>query len=360
MHGRSGWASVFKVAVLYAGAVVGAGFASGQEILQFFIVFGSSGLWGAILAAALFCYLGGLVMFLAVSIGSTNYRDLYRVMLGSAPGRVMDCLSLFMLPGGVVVMLAGGGAVYSEHLGLPQALGTLLTALFTAGVVIMGLKGVISANALLVPLKMAAIVVICLLALVFAQPGEESHRAISGAAGGTRINWAWSAVLYVSYNMVVPVAVLSSLGRTVSLRAGVAGGMLGGLVLGAAAGLIVIAGLKFYPGITGYEVPLLYIAGSLGSGLKVVLGVLVWVAILTTAIADTHGFASRFAESRSLKYKAAGTALVLLALPLSTLKFSLLVKVLYPLFGYAGLILLAALLFMPPLLILRRKFARIV
>lgn len=359
MRGSPGWPSAFRVAVLYAGAVVGAGFASGQEILQFFIVFGESGLWGVMLAAALFCYLGGLVMFLAVSIGSGNYRDLYRVILGSAPGRLMDCLSLFMLPGGVVVMLAGGGAVFSEHLGLPQALGTLLTALITAAVVIRGLKGVISANALLVPLKMAAIVIVCLLALTFAQAGGESHR-ISGAAGGSRINWAWSAVLYVSYNMVVPVAVLSSLGRTVSLRAGVVGGMLGGLVLGAAAGLMVVTGLKFYPGITGYEVPLLYIAGSLGSGLKIVMGVLVWVAILTTAIADTHGFASRFADSRSGRYKAAGMGLVLLALPLSSLKFSLLVKFLYPLFGYAGLILLAALLFIPPLSFFRRKFVQTV
>lgn len=360
MHGSSGWASVFKVAVLYAGAVIGAGFASGQEILQFFIVFGSSGLWGALLAAALFCYLGGLVMFLSVSVGSSNYRDIYRVILGRAFGRVMDWLSLFMLPGGVVVMLSGGGAVYAEHLGMSQALGTLLTALITAAVVIMGLKGVISANALLVPMKMAAIVIVCLLVLVFAQPGAEGQRAISGASGGTRINWVWSAVLYVSYNMVVPVAVLSSLGRTVSLRAGIVGGMLGGLVLGAAGGLIVIAGLKFYPGITGYEVPLLYIAGSLGSGVKVVLGWLVWVAILTTAIADTHGFASRFADSRSTRYRAAGMGLILLALPLSTLKFSLLVKVLYPLFGYAGLILLAALLFIPPLRIFRRKFAQTV
>lgn len=358
MHVSSGWLSVFKVVVLYAGAVIGAGFASGQEILQFFIVFGGDGLWGVTLAGALFCYLGGLVMFLSVSMGATNYRDLYRAVLGGAPGRVMDLLSLAMLPGGIVVMLAGGGAVFSEQLGLPRLLGTLLTALVITAVISMGLQGVITANAVLVPVKVAAIVLICLLALVFSHPSPETRRSFIEPVYGARINWGWSALLYVSYNMVVPAAVLSSLGRSVSVRAGVIGGMLGGAVLGGLAFLMVYTGLSFYPHIAGYEVPLLYIAGSLGSAARTVLGALIWVAILTTAIADTHGFASRLSGSHSLRYKVAGVGVVLLCLPLSSLKFSLLVKVLYPLFGYAGLILLAALLFIPPVKFFRRKFFR--
>lgn len=358
MHSYSGRLSAFNVAVLYIGPVIGAGFASGQEILQFFIAFGNSGLRGALLAAAMFCFLGGLVMRLAVSVGASDYRDVYRTVLGRIPARAMDLLSLAMLPGGVTVMLAGGGAVFSEHLGMPQLAGTLITALATAAVISMGLKGVVSANSLLVPVKVAAIASICLIALAFAHPPDQAPPAAAGQAYGSRINWAWSAVLYVSYNMVVPVAVLSSLGRSVSLRDGVRGGMLGGAVLGVMALLMVTTGLSFYPGITACEVPLLMIAGSIGPFFKTVLGALLWVAILTTAIADTHGFASRFAESHTRRYRAVGAGLVAACLPLSTFKFSLLVKVLYPLFGYAGLILLAALLFVPPLKIFRRKFLR--
>ena len=355
MHFTPGGASACKIALLYAGSVIGAGFASGQEILQFFIIFGKMGLWGGIMAAVLFCYLGGLVMHLSVAAASTNYRDLYRSLLGRTLEKAMDFLSLVMLPGGVVVMLAGGGAVFSEHLGLPQFLGTLLTALITAAVISMGLQGVISANVALVPLKLAAIVIICLLALAFAGPETEVIREDTAFTAGNQAHWAWSAVLYVSYNMVVPVAVLSTLGRVVQPRAGVLGGMAGGAVLGAVACLVVVTGLCFYPGLKYYEVPLLYIAGSLGPAVKTVLGMLIWVAILTTAIADTHGFASRFASSRSPRYRVIGIGLVLCAMPLSSLKFSFLVKLLYPLFGYGGLILLGALVFIPPVRAIRRK-----
>ncbi len=358
MHLSWGRVSAFNVAVLYVGPVIGAGFASGQEILQFFTVFGSSGLWGVMLAGALFCYLGGLVMYLSVSTAARNYTDIYRTVLGGAPARAMDYLSLAMLPGGLVVMLAGGGAVFSEHLGLPRITGTLLTALITAAVIYTGLQGVISANTLLVPFKVAAISGICLLALAFGRPLPEIGAAAVEPSYGSRINWAWSALLYVSYNMVVPVAVLSSLGRAVSLQAGVRGGVAGGAALWAVALLMVATGLYFYPGITGYEVPMLFIAGNLGSLVKTVLVTLIWVAILTTAIADAHGFASRIAGGNTRKYKIIGAGVVFICLPLSTLKFSVLVKVIYPLFGYAGLVLLAALLFIPPVRILRRKFSR--
>lgn len=355
MHIKSNGWPVYKIMTLYLGAVIGAGFASGQEILQFFIVFGAEGIMGVALATLLFSYLGGLVMILAVTTGASNYSDIYIKILGNIPGRVMDILSTAMLPGGLLVMLAGGGAVFSEHLGLPGFAGTALVALVTIMALSGGLQGVVYANAVLVPLKVVAILLICIITLIYSANFSE-YEPGGAASYGSRVNWAWSAILYVSYNMVVPLAVLSSLGRSVPLRAGLAGGMLGGVMLGALAAVVTVAGLGFYPAITGYEVPLLFIAGHLGNAVKTALGFLIWLAILTTAIAEAHGFASRFARPDSKKYRLIGIGTVLLALPASSLKFSDLVAVLYPLFGYAGLVLLFSLLFIVPVRFIRRKF----
>jgi len=49
----------------YLGAVVGAGFVSGQEVVQFFVQYGRLGWWGAIIAALLFALLGGILMQIA-------------------------------------------------------------------------------------------------------------------------------------------------------------------------------------------------------------------------------------------------------------------------------------------------------
>jgi uncharacterized membrane protein YkvI len=51
-----------KISTAYIGAVIGAGFASGQEIMQFFILHDGKGLTGAVLATLLFSYLGNRLL----------------------------------------------------------------------------------------------------------------------------------------------------------------------------------------------------------------------------------------------------------------------------------------------------------
>jgi len=49
---------IFKIAGAFVGVLVGAGFASGQELLVFFVYFGAWGVVGTLLSAALFTFLG--------------------------------------------------------------------------------------------------------------------------------------------------------------------------------------------------------------------------------------------------------------------------------------------------------------
>ena len=45
----------FQIGAAFIGVIVGAGFASGQEILQFFTSFGAIGIAGSIVATAIIC-----------------------------------------------------------------------------------------------------------------------------------------------------------------------------------------------------------------------------------------------------------------------------------------------------------------
>jgi uncharacterized membrane protein YkvI len=337
---------LIKVVNAYIGAVIGAGFASGQEIMQFFVLHGTSGLKGVALATALFAYLGGYVMFVCSSLKSTSYKEIFTLVLGSRAGRVMDLLNLCMLLGGLGVMLSGSAAVFGEQFGLPGRAGVLVVATLTALVILGGLDGVLTANVFMVPLKFLAVSLISLAALCLGQ-GPANLQQFGPATAGVAGHWAVASFLYVSYNMLVPVAVLASLGRIVPRKIGVAGGVLGGLLLGSAVFLVTLAGLRHFPEAANYQIPMLYLAGRLGHGFRLALGLLIWLAILTTAIAQAHGFASRLAGGALQPYRICGIGACLLALPLSGFSFAPLVRLLYPLFGYAGLVLLVALLVAP-------------
>lgn len=335
-----------KVVTIYIGAVIGAGFASGQEIMQFFILHGLSGLKGVVLITVLFAYLGGYVMYICTSLKSTGYKDIFILLLGPRAGKFMDILNLCMLPCGLGVMLSGSAAVFGEQFGLPAGAGVLVVVTVTVLVIYGGLDGVLTANVFMVPLKFLAVSLISLAAF-YQYGGPANLGQVIPAVPGVAGHWAAAGFLYVSYNMLVPVAVLSSLGGVVPRNIGVAGGILGGLLLGTAVCLVALAGLKALPQLSTYQIPLLYLAGSLGEGFRLFIGLLIWLAILTTAIAQAHGFASRLSGGALKPYRVFGIGACLLALPLSCISFPALVRFLYPLFGCAGLILLLALLLAP-------------
>ncbi len=343
--------SIFKVAMVYVGGVIGAGFASGQEIMQFFAKHGEIGILGAVLAGGLFIYLGILIMYLSVSLGARNYLVVLRSILGVKLAKLIDMLSLIMLPGGFAVMLAGSGAVFSEHLGFPQHWGVLSTALFSCVVLFKGIKGFVGANVILVPVKICAITLLCLAALLIKPLDNGAGHVINTREAG----FVWDAILYVSYNMIVPVAVMSSLGKNVSLKEGVLGAAAGGAVLALCILLVTVSEINFFPGITGYEIPILYMASFLPGVFKGFMVALIWIAILTTAVADAHGFAARLSVPGSKSYRLTIVGLAIIILPLASLKFSFLVKILYPMFGYCGLVLLAGLSIMPVVGLIRRN-----
>ena len=342
----------FKITTVYIGAVIGAGFASGQEIMQFFILQGQGGLYGSLLAALLFAYLGGLVVYLSVKYSTRNYKELILHLLGRKFVGLFDLLSMLTLFGGLSVMMSGSAAVFREHLGLSPLLGALTVAVFSVFVLLGGLNRVLQVNVILVPLKLAAVVTVAVAGICFYSHGFVLPPSLpdgKGVAG----HWAPAGMLYVSYNMIVPFAMLSSLGAHVPVKTGVAAGVAGGLLIGLAVFLVALAGMIFYPEVAGYEVPMIILAGFQGVFVKWFLSLMIWVAMLTTAIGNVHGLASRLSPEGGKKYVAWGTVICLLALLPATVNFSFLVRFLYPLFGYVGLLLLVSLLFGP--LVKRRR-----
>jgi uncharacterized membrane protein YkvI len=59
------WWEVVRIAFTYIGTIVGAGFASGQEILQFFTKYGWMALFTIGLSTLLFIWLGIKVMLIS-------------------------------------------------------------------------------------------------------------------------------------------------------------------------------------------------------------------------------------------------------------------------------------------------------
>lgn len=333
------------LAVAYLGAVIGAGFASGQEIVQFFVVYGEQGLVGTLLAAVLFALSGALLMWLAFRKRISTYQGILKFVLGQRWGRLVDLLLALFLFLGISTMLSAAGAIFSEHFYLPAYQGIGLTLILVLILLFRGHRGLTAAYSFLVPVKIILLLGISSYAafcfeLPTIVPGQYSFLLQPRPQG-----WLSAAVLYVAYNFTLAMVILTEYQRQTNLRAGIRGALIGGLVLGLILLVNYCALSRFLPAVLNYEVPMLYVCGNISLTVKHLYCAVLWLGILTTALANAYGFAQRFSRFCGISYPLALGICLLLAVPLSLQSFSGLVGKIYPIFGFLGIIILVALFY---------------
>lgn len=331
-----------QVACTYVGTIVGAGFASGQEILKFFGSYGAGGLGGALTAGVLFALLGGAVAYTATAWGTRNYKQYARCLYGERLARLFDTIIIFFLYCGLSVMLVASGSLFSQVFGCSLWPGFMAAAVLIYIALLTGIEGILWLNTLLTPLLLFACAGTATLALI--QGGHIS--SISSGSAGTLLggNWFIASVLYVAYNSVIGTVILSSLGdkpKTACIK----GAVTGGIILGALAAVICQALLLQGENITAREIPLLELAAQFHPWVGRLYSVALWGAILTTGLSNGFGLLKRLEgggrRSRTLLALAVvSPAFLFVGWPLARA-----VGTIYPLLGYIGVLFMIAAIF---------------
>ena len=154
-----------KIAGAFIGVIVGAGFASGRELLLFFVNFGLWGLIGTLVSAALFTFLGMALAGLGNRLRATSHKDVVHAICGRYLGVFVDLLITFFMFGVTVVMLAGGGALLEQQFGIPALTGSVLVTLLVVAVVCLDVQKVIMLIGAVTPFLILAATAIALYAV---------------------------------------------------------------------------------------------------------------------------------------------------------------------------------------------------
>jgi uncharacterized membrane protein YkvI len=337
--------STLKVAATYIGTVVGAGFATGQEILQFFTRFGAMGLAGLMVATVMFIVFGYIIMDLGKKLHASSYLEIIMYSGGNRIGIIIDSIITVFLFGSFTAMIAGTGALFSQQLNFPYFIGNILMAILTALTVMTGIKGVINSISFVVPFLLIAVIGTSIFSFINSPPNITASSAIIGTNGLIN-NWFMAAVLYVSYNIIISVAVLGPLGSEARNRNCVRNGaILGGLGLGLGSVMIYLSLTGNISEILGLEVPMIFVAGKISSTVQTIYSLVLIAEVYTTAVGSLYGFVSRITdiEKNPIKGKLIISVITIVALLASQFGFTNFVKYLYPVVGYGGIVLLICL-----------------
>ena len=73
--------NIFKITFVIIGTLIGAGFASGQEMHIFFFSYGTNGLWGLLISSILM----GIIIYKTLKMvdkyGISNYKELIDIII---------------------------------------------------------------------------------------------------------------------------------------------------------------------------------------------------------------------------------------------------------------------------------------
>jgi uncharacterized membrane protein YkvI len=299
------------VGLAFAGIVIGAGFASGQEILQFFSRHGASGTIGIFLTGFLL-WLGGWRLLELGRRGLRSLPDLLdRAYRGRARAAVRRLLAACYLAA-LLAVGAAGGALLRGLLPMPAPWASLLVLIALLMAAALGVDGLIRLNAVVLPPLVAVLV------LVAAHlPGAWSGPATPG--------WWASATVYASYNLFMSVAFLLPVGARLRSAGESAQAAAIGAATVAALALVVHRGI-LGSGVTG-DLPLVQAISRAAPAYALPFRLMLLASVATTGVAQAFAL---LGQSRRYAW------VVLLGWPATWLGLTAVVATLYPLMGVAA------------------------
>ncbi len=302
---------VLEIVMTVIGAVIGAGFASGRELVGFF---GWTPDWRIALVVGV-CFFAITAAYLL--LGSSKRKS------GKMFNELFSLLSFFNSIVTLAVMLAGTDALLRDVTGLSFPF-SLVMGLISVVVVSLGRRGLVGANLLLAPSLVVIIALICLLTINSPSFLTEDAQGISNAFS------------YCSMNMLLAAPILLESGvtnkRKILTIATLIGVLLGGLVM-----LFFFAFCSFDA--SGAEMPLLAMASTHSPIMYAVAALAIGVGIFTTMISSHSVLVSAVEKAIPHCSKPLAALATLSACYIvSTLGFGAAIDVLYPILGVLSVV----------------------
>lgn len=342
----------YKTITIYAGAfiafLIGSGFATGQEIMQYFTAYGFKGILGAFVVFLLFLYVG--ISFITTGFDKKFHKgsEIYQYYCGPIIGRFFDYFSIAFIYMSFIVMVGGAGATLNQQYGLPIEVGGIGLGIIAAITVVLGLKGIVDVIGKIGPVITFMAIFLGLAAIIQNPGGLARASEIIPTMNLLKAssNWVFAAGSYVGFCMLWLAAFMASMGANAVSRKEASLGAIFGAVGFSAAVIIMALGLMAnVEQVAGTMVPSLILAGNIHPVLATIFSLTVIAGIYTTSVPLLWSVTSRIAEEKTNKFYALTAVLAVIGVFIGLrVPFDRLVNIIYVINGYVGILLLGIML----------------
>ncbi|MCQ9278210.1 hypothetical protein NQ031_02220 [Staphylococcus borealis] len=333
------------VAFAFVGVVVGAGFATGQEIFQFFTSHGSYSIAGIIVTGLIITLAGVFVLNTGFTIQSHNHSESIQYYLYPMIARIFDIILTLFLFSLAMIMTAGGASTIHESFGLPYWLSSLLLVLFILMTLFLKFERLITVLGMVTPFL---VIVVSIIAIYYFITGDVNFSAANrfNEQHGLSLGWWFDGLNYASLQIAAAFSFLSVMGGRMQHRqSALWGGILGGIIITLLLLMINLGLVTEFEHIQSVALPTLLLANHISPLLGTMMSIIMILVIYNTIVGLMYAFASRFTEPFSKGYFVLIIAMAIVTFICTFIGFISLIGKVFPIMGLFGFILLIPILY---------------
>ncbi len=332
----------------FIGVVVGAGFASGQEAMQYFVAFGEWGLWGIALAAALMMVTGVSILQLGSYFQAVEHTAVYNKIASPVTAKILDWSTLITLFSIGFVMFAGGGSNINQQFpSIPVWVGGTVMLILVLLVGLMDVDRVTRVIGTITPFIIVFVVLATGYTILTADVDFASLNTWAIDNVNTSLpNWWLSALNYTGLNVMTAVSMSIVIGGNfLDNRAVGIGGLIGGFLYLILLALLVFALFFEAKDVNGEDMPVLKLITGIHPVLGILMTFVIYGMVFNTAIGMFYALGKRLTRNNPQRFYPVYAASCIIGFILSFIGFQSLVSNVYPILGYLGLLMIVVMVY---------------
>ncbi len=276
-----------KFAGTYISVCIGSGFATGQEIMQFFSAQGMISILSSLICMVILAYCGGTLLEIGKESRLRNNSEIYTYLCGDHIGAFFKFFMPIFFFLSFVIMIAGAGASINQYYGLDKRIGSLMLTILALISVLMGMNKLIDILGNIGPMIVIISVGIGIVSISRNFEYIDSINEIIFNLNVTKAvdNWFVSGIIYAGLNLIIATPFLTGVGATAkSKKSCIYGGIIGGVTFMIAAIALNIGIMLDIQDVYMAEIPTLFMANEIGPIVGIMFSLMLIAGIYTTAV----------------------------------------------------------------------------
>ena len=245
---------------------------------------------------------------------------------------------------------SAAGSTFSEYYGVNGNIGRAIMIIASLATVLLGLNKLVQIIGYISPVLLLVTIVIGVISIASNPEGiAQADASLQTITVHTNFsNWVISGLMYGAYTVTGVVPYLADIGKSTSTnkKNSVWGGVFGGGAFILAVMILNFGLLANISAVYDLEIPSLFVAASISPVFGDIFSVMLLLGIYTTAVPMLYTVCNKVSsDSKSWAYRIAAVVTAIVSIFGGQLSFSTMISIIYPISGYAGLVIFAGMIY---------------